>query len=88
MLALRKIVTVVVSAAMLALFGYGLFRFPDAPLHPCGVNGYCGKQGQPRTEKEYRDFVMWQNTLEWTWLPGMVALVLLTRGLPGWGRSK
>jgi hypothetical protein len=81
MLASRKIAIVSVLAAMLALFAYGLARFPDAPLHPCGSNRYCGKQGQPHTEKQYRDFVLWQGTLKWTWLPGILALGLLSRGI-------
>jgi hypothetical protein len=88
MLAPRRIVTALITAGMLGVFSYGLLRFPDAPLHPCGLDSYCGKQGQPHSEKEYRAFVLWQSTLEWTWLPGMLALLLLTRGAPGWWRHK
>jgi hypothetical protein len=51
---------------MIAVFFYGVGRYPDGPIHPCveGENylikyhpdGYCGKQGQPHTADEYQAF--------------------------------
>jgi hypothetical protein len=69
----------VVAAYMMVLLGYGFVRYPDAPLHPCGVHDYCGKQGQRHTANEFAQFQAWQTMLEWTWIPGMVVLYLLNR---------
>ena len=61
------------------LFIYGLIRFPDAPLQACSDHGYCGKQGQPHTERQFKDFEIWQNTLFWVWPVGMLTLYILNR---------
>lgn len=73
---------------MIGLLGYGLVRYPDAPLHPCVSADYCGKQGQPHTEEDYKRFLTWQSMLEWTWLPGMLVLYVLNRDRIRLGRSK
>jgi hypothetical protein len=61
---------------MLAIFSYGQYRFPDAPIQKCG-SAYCGKQGQPHTKKEFEDFELWETTLMWSWPLGFLALFLL-----------
>jgi hypothetical protein len=48
-------------------------------LHPCITAGYCGKQGQPRTQRQYIEFLTWQSTLEWSWPFGMLVLFFLNR---------
>jgi len=74
----RRYASYVIATLMGILFIYGLVRFPDAPLHACG-DGYCGKQGQPHTERQFKDFEIWQNTLAWVWLIGMLVLYILNR---------
>jgi hypothetical protein len=80
MTALRTTVTCLVLAYMLTLFGYGLVKYPDAPLHPCSSAGYCGKQGQPHGMEQYERFRSWQAAFEWSWPIGMLALYLLNQG--------
>jgi hypothetical protein len=75
----RRNASIVIATMMGILFIYGLIRFPDAPLHVCGDNGYCGKQGQPHTQNEFEAFELWQNTLFWVWPIGIVALYILNR---------
>jgi hypothetical protein len=75
----RRNASAVIGTIMLILFVYGLVRFPDAPLHTCVDHGYCGKQGQPHTQREFEAFEIWQNTLFWIWPIGMVALYVLNR---------
>jgi len=75
----RRNASIVIAALMGILFAYGLIRFPDAPLHACGDNIYCGKQGQPHTERQFKDFEIWQNTLVWVWPIGLLALYVLNR---------
>jgi hypothetical protein len=75
----RRNASVVIAAMMGIVFAYGLIRFPDAPLHACGANSYCGKQGQPHTERQFKDFEIWQNTLVWVWPIGMLVLYVLNR---------
>jgi hypothetical protein len=75
----RTALTVVIMGYMIILFTYGLVRYPDAPIHPCITAGYCGKQGQPHTQQQYRQFLTWQSTLEWSWPFGMLALFFLNR---------
>ena len=49
----RFIFALFLLASMLCYFFYGVARFPDAPIEPCGTNQYCGKQGQPHTLDEF-----------------------------------
>jgi hypothetical protein len=76
----RRNASIAIATLMGILFIYGLIRFPDAPLHACGDHSYCGKQGQPHTQKQFEDFDIWQNTLFWVWPIGMLALYILNRG--------
>lgn len=80
MVLVRRALTFLVVGYMVGLLGYGLVRYPDAPIHPCASAGYCGKQGQPHNREEYNRFLTWQSMLEWTWLPGMLVLYILNRG--------
>jgi hypothetical protein len=75
----RRCVSVVIAAAMFVTFIYGMWRFPDAPIHPCQKHGYCGKQGQPRSYKDFAAFQLWQTTLMWMWPSGMLGLYLLQK---------
>lgn len=56
--ALTYVVVVVATFAALAL-GYGVYRFPDAPIRQCGENCFAGKQGQFRTREDYETFTRW-----------------------------
>ena len=76
---LQQAITAIVLLGMLGLFCYGLYRYPDAPLHSCGAQQFCGKQGQPHTCEEYIAFKRWETTLIWVWPPGMFVLFLLNR---------
>src|SRR5579862_5283819 len=87
----RTALTGCVVLIMAAVFFYG-GRFPDAPIHPCveGRNylikyhpdGYCGKQGQPRTADEYHAFEIWSKTMMIVWPLGIGALIFLRRKWP------
>jgi hypothetical protein len=44
----------------LIFFFYGMLQFPDSPIHSCGENSYCGKQGQHRTIEDFEAFNRWQ----------------------------
>jgi hypothetical protein len=77
-----KILGGVVMATMLVYFVYGLVRFPDAPIHPCGEGRYCGKQGQPHAVEDYRAHQSWQIGLMWLWPLGMIALFLIKKKIP------
>jgi hypothetical protein len=79
---LWKILGGIVIATMIGYFAYGLVRFPDSPIHPCGEGRYCGKQGQPRTLADYRAHQLWQTGLMWGWPLGMVVLFLIKRQIP------
>ena len=69
-----------IAIVMLAVFVYGLLEYPDAPIRPCtGSSGFCGKQGQPHTYSEYRQFESWQTTLIVVWPVGMLIAFLLNR---------
>lgn len=75
----KMALTYLVLAYLFAVFGYGLIKYPDAPLHPCTSAGYCGKQGQAHGAQQYQQFSRWQATFEWSWPIGMLALYLLNR---------
>lgn len=74
-----KITTAVIAAIMLIFLFYGIVRFPDGPIHPCGISKYCGKQGQPHTLEQYRAFKTWETTLLYMWPVGLLSLVVLNR---------
>lgn len=74
-----KAAAAVIVAIMLVFFLYGMVRFPDGPIHPCGRNRYCGKQGQPHTLQQYRAYELWDTTLLYLWPAGLISLVLLNK---------
>ena len=80
----RKAVSAGILTIMLVFFFYGIVRYPDGPIHPCGVNRYCGKQGQPHTLQQYRAFKRWETTLFYMWPVGLVSLALWNRS---WRKS-
>ena len=75
----RRNTSYFVAAMMGILLIYGVIRFPDAPLQACSDHGYCGKQGQPHSRRQFEEFEIWQNTLFWVWPIGMLALYVLNR---------
>lgn len=66
-------------ACMLCFFAYGVIRFPDSPIHPCRINQYCGKQGQPHTLQDFKAFHFWETTCMYAWPVGLLAMFLLNR---------
>src|SRR5512140_2090256 len=46
-------------------------------LYHQNANGFCGKQGQPRTALDYQRFVLWQKVRATIWLLGFPAGMLL-----------
>jgi hypothetical protein len=48
-----------ILALSMGLLVYGFVRFPDAPIHPCGVGQFCGKLNSPHTEEQYQAFIIW-----------------------------
>jgi hypothetical protein len=79
MIGVRKLIVVPVVAGMLILFAYGVLKYPDGPIQKCASHGYCGKQGQTHTERDYAQYREWQTTIAWTWPPGLLLLILLSR---------
>jgi hypothetical protein len=71
-----RVADAIILAIMFAAFWYGIFRFPDGPLHPCET-GYCGKQGQPHTATEYRDYLYWSILMLIVWPAGLVGFGLI-----------
>ena len=76
---LRNSLAFAIVATMIVVFCYGLWRFPDAPIHPCTTHGYCGKQGQPHTQQDFDAFRRWSRTLFWLWPVGGLSAYLLQR---------
>ena len=74
---LRTFVSAAVVIAMMALFLYALWRFPDNPQYPCTQHGYCGKQGQPHTREDFEAFTAWSDTVFWVWPLGMLTAFFL-----------
>lgn len=76
---IRKAATAVIAATMFVFFSYGIVRFPDGPIHPCGTTRYCGKWGRPHTLQQYRAFEIWETTLIYMWPVGLIFLALLNK---------
>jgi hypothetical protein len=76
-----------IVAVMVAAFIYVGVRFPDSPIQKCRPDthyavmnhpiGYCGKQGQPRTEEDFHAFKIWEMTLFTIWPLGIASLAIL-----------
>ena len=64
----------------LLVFGYGLVSFPDAPYKPCNsTTGYCGKNGAPHTEGDFRAERTWSGVLIVSWSLGIISAIYLSR---------
>ncbi|QGM45030.1 hypothetical protein [Methylocystis heyeri] len=82
----RSLLVSMIATVMGAWFVSGM-RFPDAPIHRCSPtahylyadhpNGYCGKLGQSRTERDFHIFQVWEKGQNFIWPCGMLALALL-----------
>jgi hypothetical protein len=69
-----KVLGAIVVAAMLGYFVYGMVRFPDSPIHPCGQDR-LRKAGSPRALEDYRAHQLWQTGLMWGWPVGVALIV-------------
>ncbi|MCC6327842.1 MAG: hypothetical protein IT174_04945 [Acidobacteria bacterium] len=67
-----------VFAFTVAFFFYGIVRFPDSPIQPCGEALYCGKQGQSRTPEDFRAYKQWK-TVNMIAFPLMFLLILANK---------
>jgi hypothetical protein len=71
-----KVLRWTATALFFGIFVYGMIQFPDAPIHPCGLE-YCGKHGVKVTREIYEVFLIWERTL-------LIATALLAlHGLAG-----
>ena len=73
-------------AIFLVVFGFvwflgGFIVFPDAPIKACG-SGYCGKQKQPHTERDFKRFEIWETGLKFGWPLVLVAMWWLNHRKP------
>jgi hypothetical protein len=75
----RRSVSIVIASAMGLWFFGGMWLYPDAPLHACVEHGYCGKQGQPHSQREFEHFRVWETGLQWAWPIGIIALFVLNK---------
>jgi hypothetical protein len=76
---IRGIVAFAILALMACVFQFGYVRFPDAPIGPCGVDRYCGKQGQPHTADAFTSYRRWERTMFVVWPVGMLAIFVVRR---------
>jgi hypothetical protein len=76
-----RLLSYIIGLVIVALFVYGLIRYPDLPIREC-PSGYCGRQGQPRTAAEYRAFNAWQITLMIGFPIGIAAMLFLQHKKP------
>jgi hypothetical protein len=61
----RFLAAVVITLGF-AWFFWGMVKFPDGPIRPCGV-AYCGKQSQPHTQIDFDRFRAWETGLMFGW---------------------
>lgn len=73
----RRVTSLLLAAVMFTWFFSGMYLYPDAPLHPCAANGFCGKQGQPHSQLDFEHFMVWQSVLTWLWPLGIIVLAML-----------
>ena len=73
-----KLVRFAILASMLSLFAIFAVLYPDAPIRPCEP-GYCGRQGQARTEADYKLFTTLETSLFIVWPVGLLARFILRR---------
>jgi hypothetical protein len=63
--AVRYVLGAFIVAGFVWFFS-GIALFPDAPIRKC-ASGYCGKQGQSHTERDYERFQVWETGLKFGW---------------------
>ncbi len=56
------LLTIAACLAAAATGFYGVYNFPDAPIRQ-SENGYAGKTGSPRTQKEFEGFIAWEKAM-------------------------
>ncbi len=78
---IRVAVVLAVFCTMWCVSFYGTVQFPDSPIEPCGVDKYCGKQGQSHTLSEYRSFRRWETTMFFLWPGGILVMFGVGLGL-------
>ena len=76
---MRGIVAIAIVASTLCIFFVGMERFADGPIRPCGVNQYCGKQGQLHSAADYAAFRRWETTTLLLWPFNMLAFAALVQ---------
>jgi hypothetical protein len=74
-----KAITNILGFAIVVVFFYGIVRFPDFPLEPCGANKYCGHHGHFYTVSEYHAYLTWHQVLWWGSSLAILAVYLLYR---------
>lgn len=75
-----RIAAYLVVAWCVAVFGYGLTTYSDAPIKACGsASGYCGKTGKLHTAAEFHAEKSWERTLLFSWPLGVLAAIYLVR---------
>jgi hypothetical protein len=74
-----EIVAKVCFLAYMFFFVYGVIRYPDAPIRPCGADSYCGKQGQLHDRGEYEGFQLWEGAMPWVLVLFFLGLAYLNR---------
>ena len=68
----------VIFAALICLFIYGVVRFPDGPIRPCGNEQFCGKHGKFHSSDEYKSFKEWDTAMGFGWPLGLLSLFLIS----------
>jgi hypothetical protein len=58
-----KVLLLAVIVCVALWFFYGVLYFPDAPVHPCGTNQFCGKYGKIHSQEDYNAFLSWETGL-------------------------
>jgi hypothetical protein len=68
-----------VVAVFASAFIYGFVTYPDAPIRRCGDNQFCGKWNKLHTEREFKEFGLWETALLGSFAFAVVAGGLLAR---------
>src|SRR4051794_36057230 len=70
---------IAVCALFVGVFTYGLVSYPDGPIQPCGIAQFCGRAGEPHTQREFRSFTNWENLLIYSFASAFVAGAALAK---------
>ncbi len=55
----------------------GVFRFPHAPINPCGTDQFCGKGGRLYSREVYEAFLLWQTVFLISFPLAMIAFLII-----------